>query len=63
MTRPKGRPSKKQNFLQRQMISIDSRHTDALKELSVRRLGEENLSGLFRLLATEALVEAGLIKE
>lgn len=45
------------------MISIDSRHTDALKELAARRLGEENLSGLFRLLAIEALAEAGLIKE
>lgn len=63
MARPKGRPNKKQNFLRRQMISIDSRHADALKELAARRLGEENISGLFRLLAIEALAEAGLIKE
>lgn len=61
MGKSKGRP--KSGEMQRQMISLDSRHVDALRKLSVKRLGVENISGLLRLLATEALIEAGLINE
>lgn len=49
----------KEGNMKRQMISFDPAHEEALKKIARKKLGSENLSGLFRSLAVEALKAEG----